>query len=180
MIKADGKMFALNTKRTTYAFRVLETGQLEHMYYGKLINTSEPSVIIGKKGLAPGNTVTYDAAHENLTLEDVSLEVSAIGKGDFREPMMEVICADGSTTLDFVFDSYEVISGKPESKALPSSYDETGKVETLNITCKDKNHGFTLVLSYSVFEDCDIITRSAKFINTSNEPVKLTRMLSML
>lgn len=180
MIKADGKMFVLNTKRTTYAFSVLETGQLEHMYYGKLINTSEPSVIIGKKGLAPGNTVTYDSAHENLTLEDVSLEVSAIGKGDFREPMMEVVCADGSTTLDFVFDSYEVISGKPEFKALPSSYDETGKVETLNITCKDKNHGFTLVLSYSVFEECDIITRSAKFINTSNEPVKLTRMLSML
>lgn len=180
MIKADGKMFVLNTKRTTYAFRVLETGQLEHMYYGKLINTSEPGVIVGNKGMAPGNTVTYDDAHEDLTLEDVSLEVSAIGKGDFREPMMEVICADGSTTLDFVFASYEVIKGKPEFKALPSSYDETGKVETLNITCKDKNHGFKLVLSYSVFEDCDVITRSARFVNASNEPVKLTRMLSML
>ena len=44
MIKADGKVFVLNTKGTTYAFRVMETGQLEHMYYGKLIHGDEPSV----------------------------------------------------------------------------------------------------------------------------------------
>ena len=63
---------------------------------------------------------------------------------------------------------------------MPSSYDESGKVQTLNVTLKDKNHGFTLILSYSVFEDCDVITRSAKFINTSKDSVRLTRMLSML
>ncbi|MBR1624077.1 MAG: alpha-galactosidase, partial [Pseudobutyrivibrio sp.] len=180
MIKADGKIFVLNTKGTTYAFRVMETGQLEHMYYGAHIDTTEPSVLIEKRAFAPGNTVTYDDAHQDLTMEDVRLEVSAIGKGDFREPMLEVVCADGSTSLDFVYESHEVIAGKPEFKTLPSSYDETGKVETLVITLKDKNHGFKLKLSYSVFEECDVITRSARFINTSTEPVKLTRMLSML
>ncbi|MBE5912733.1 MAG: alpha-galactosidase [Pseudobutyrivibrio ruminis] len=180
MIKADGKVFFLNTKSTTYAFRVMETGQLEHMYYGRLINCDEPSVLKEKRAFAPGNTITYDDAHQDLTLEDVRLELSAIGKGDLREPMLEVVCADGSTSLDFVYDSYEVISGKPEFKTLPSSYDESGKVETLNVTMKDKNHGFTLILSYSVFEECDVITRSAKFINTSDESVRLTRMLSML
>ena len=180
MIKADGKVFVLNTKNTTYGFRVMETGQLEHLYYGKSINTDEVSVLAYRRVYAPGNTITYDDAHQNLSLEDVCLEVSAIGKGDLREPMIEVICADGSSSLDFVYDSYEVIKGKPEFKSLPGSYDESGNVETLNITCKDKNHGFTLVLSYSVFEDCDVITRSAKFINTSLEQVKLTRMLSIL
>ena len=180
MIKADGKLFMLNTRNTTYAFQVLETGQLEHLYYGKLIHGSSSSVLAEKRAFAPGNTVTYDGSHQDLTLEDVCLELSTIGKGDFREPMVEAICADGSTTLDFVFDSYEVIQGKPEYKALPGSYDETGKVETLKIVCVDKNHGYSIVLAYSVFEDCDVITRSAKFINTSKEPVKLVRMLSMV
>ena len=180
MIKADGKIFLLNTRNTTYGFRVIETGQLIHMYYGKKLHTEELATFMIDKATAPGNTVAYDEAHPNLSLEDVCLEVSTIGKGDFREPMIEAVCADGSTTLDFVYDSYEIIQGKPDFKTLPSSYDETGKVETLNITCKDRNHGFTLILSYSVFEDCDVITRSAKFINTSKEPVKLTRMLSML
>ena len=180
MIKADGRVFVLNTKNTTYGFHVMETGQLEHLYFGKRIHTEELAVLVDRRVYAPGNTITYDDDHQNLSMEDVRLEVSAIGKGDLREPMIEVVCADGSSSLDFVYDSYEVIKGKPEFKTLPSSYDESGNVETLNITCKDRNHGFTLVLSYSVFEDCDVITRSAKFINTSLEQVKLTRMLSML
>ena len=180
MIKADGKVFTLNTKNTTYAFRVMETGQLEHLYYGKLIHGDEPSVLVEKRTFAPGNTVTYNNEHPELTLEDVCFEVSTLGKGDFREPMITAVCPDGSSTLDFVYDGYEVLAKKPEFKTLPSSYDEKGKVETLVVTLKDKNHGYTLELSYSVFEDCDVITRSAKFKNTTDSSVKLTRMLSML
>lgn len=180
MIKADNNVFVLNTKNTSYAFRVMETGQLEHMYYGRLIHTDEPSVLVEKHAFAPGNTVSYDNEHLNFTLEDVALETSAIGKGDIREPMLEVICADGSTTLDFVYESYEIKEGKEEFKTLPGSYDENNNVETLEITLKDKNHGFTLILSYFVYEDCDVISRAAKFINSSSEPVKLTKMMSML
>ena len=180
MIKADGKLFLLNTKNTTYAFSVMETGQLEHMYYGRLIHGDEPSVLKEKRAFAPGNTVTYNDLHPELSLEDVCLETSAIGKGDFREPMVSVICADGSSSLDFVYDSYEILDTKPEFNTLPGSYDESSKVQTLNITLRDRNHGFTLILSYYVFEDCDVITRSAKFINSSGENVKITRMLSML
>lgn len=180
MIKADGNIFFLNTKNTTYAFRVLETGQLEHLYYGASIQPEKVSMLEEKRAFAPGNTVCYDQEHLNITLEDIRLETSAIGKGDTREPMVEVICADGSTTLDFVYDSYEVLSGKAEFNTLPGSYGNDSEVETLNITLKDKNHGFTLVLSYFVYADCDVISRSAKFINSSNEQVKITRMLSML
>ena len=180
MIKADGKNFILNTRNTSYVFRVIETGQLEHLYYGRLIHGDEPSVLNEKRVFAPGNTVTYNGDHPELSLEDIRLETSAIGKGDYREPMVEVVCADGSSTLDFVYDSYKVLDKKPDFKDLPSSYDENGKVQTLEVSLKDKNHGFTLVISYSVFEDCDVIVRSAKFINSSDDKVKLTRMLSML
>ena len=180
MIKADGKNFILNTRNTSYVFRVIETGQLEHLYYGRLIHGDEPSVLNEKRVFAPGNTVTYNGDHPELSLEDIRLETSAIGKGDYREPMVEVVCADGSSTLDFIYDSYKVLDKKPDFKDLPSSYDENGKVQTLEVSLKDKNHGFTLVMSYSVFEDCDVIVRSAKFINSSDDKVKLTRMLSML
>jgi alpha-galactosidase len=179
MIKADGKLFVLNTQNTTYAFRVMETGQLEHMYYGKLIHSDELAVVTEKRAFAPGNTVTYNAEHPELTMEDVCLEVSTYGKGDFREPMVTAIAPDGSSTLDFVYDGFSVLKKKPEFNTLPSSYDEKGQVETLEITLKDKNHGYTLKLYYSVFADCDVITRSAKFVNSTDADVKLTRMLSM-
>ena len=180
MIKADGNLFALNTKNTSYVFRVNETGQLEHMHYGRLIHLDEPSVLVDKHAFGSGCSVIYDEEHPNVCLENLALETSGIGKGDVREPMIEVICNDGSTTTDFVYESYEVLKGKVPFKTLPYSYDEDDLVETLNITMKDKNHGFTLVLSYYVYEDCDVITRSAKFINSSENEVRLTRMLSML
>jgi len=180
MIKADGKVFVLNTKSTTYAFRVMETGQLEHMHYGRLIHLDEPSVLVEKHAFGPGNTIAYDKNHPDFSLEQIALETSSIGKGDIREPMLEVICADGSSSLDFVYESFEVTKGKAPFSTLPYSYDESDEVETLKITMKDNNHGFTLELMYYVFEKCDVITRSAKFINTSEEDVKLTRMLSML
>ena len=133
MIKADGKYFFLNTKNTTYAFRVMETGQLEHLYYGGLIDSEDGAMLAEKRAFAPGNTVLYDNDHPEMTLEDVRLETSAIGKGDFREPMIEVICGDGSTSLDFVYDSYETFSGKKDFKTLPGSYGLDSEVETLNI-----------------------------------------------
>ncbi|MCR4568448.1 MAG: alpha-galactosidase [Pseudobutyrivibrio sp.] len=180
MIKADGKNFILNTENTTYVFRVMETGQLEHLYYGARIRIDDAGAIEEKRAFAPGNTTCYNSAHPEITLEDVRMETSAIGKGDIREPMVEVVCKDGSSTLDFVYDNFEILSGKTDFKTLPGSYDREDQVETLNIKLVDKNHGFTLILSYFVYEDCDAISRAAKFINTSDEAVKLTRMLSMI
>ena len=180
MIIAEDKRFLLNTDNTTYAIKVLETGQLEHLYYGRHIHQEELSSIEEKRAFVPGNTIVYDEAHPEISLEDIRLEYSTIGKGDFREPMIEAVCSDGSTTLDFVYDSYEILEGKAAFEALPGSYDDAGDVETLNITLKDKNHNFTLVLSYYVFEESDVISRSAKFINTGSDRVKLVRMLSMI
>ena len=180
MIKAENNVFVLNTNNSTYAFGVNATGQLEHMYYGSLITVENPSVIQEKHAFCPGNANTYDSDHPEYTLEEISLETSTIGKGDIREPMVEAICADGSTTLDFVYDSYEISQGKVPFKTLPYSYDDTDEVQTLKVCLKDKNHGFTLELYYYVYEECDVISRAAKFINTGAEQVRLTRLLSML
>ena len=43
---------------------------------------------------------------------------------------------------------------------------------------KDKNHGFTLELNYYVFEKEDVISRSTRFINTSDKDVTLKRLMS--
>jgi len=178
-IKNDGKLFVLHTKNTTYAFSLLETGQLEHIYYGKRIPIIDERGLKEKHFFGPGNTVAYDNDHTAYTLEDMCLEYSGYGKGDIREPFVEVVCADGSTTTDFVFEGYEVLKGKDEIPGLPSSYDESGETDHLIIRLKDVNHGFHLELHYYTFEDCDVITRRSVFINDSGEKVSLRRLMSM-
>ena len=178
MIEIRDNLYVLNTNNTTYAFRVMETGHLEHLYYGSKINIADPESLVEKHKFQPGNSIAYDSEHAEFTLEDMCLEMSGYGKGDIREPFVEVVAADGSTTTDFVFESAEKLAGKEALETLPSSYDNANEVETLRIELKDKNNGYTLRLNYYVFADTDVISRDAKFINTSDEEVKLRRLMS--
>ena len=182
MIRQLGKVFVLETAHTTYCFRVLETGQLEHLYYGSYIrigSEQEAEALFEKHAFAPGNSILYDQQHPQYSLEDMRLEMSGYGKGDIREPFVEVIHADGSETQDFVYDHAKISEGKAPLKTLPSSYEEQGQVDELIVTLIDHSYAIELELHYYVFLNYDIISRSAKLINKSEETVRLTRLLSM-
>ncbi|MCM1261126.1 MAG: alpha-galactosidase [Butyrivibrio sp.] len=182
MIRENNRCFILETKNTTYCFHVLETGHLEHLYYGKKIRlASEKNVeaLVEKHAFMPGNTNAYNESCTTFSLEDIRLEMSSYGKGDIREPFIEVVHSDGSYTSDFIFDKAEINKGKGEYATLPGSYDESGEVGHLCITLKDSRYGLALELHYYVYEDCDVITRSAKLINESADAVKLLRIMSM-
>ncbi len=179
MIEIKNEFYALHTANTSYIFRVMETGQLEHLYYGRKTDLGDGKSMVEKHAFAPGNTIAYDQDHMDFTLEDMCLEMSGYGKGDIREPFVEVICADGSSTTDFVFEKAEKKEGKAALSTLPSSYDVSGNAQQLVVTLRDKNEGFILELTYSVFPEEDVIVRSAKFINKSKNAVRLTRLMSM-
>ena len=181
MIRKQNEFFILETKSTTYSFRVTKTGHLEHLYYGRKIRLPEENLaeaLIEQQAFAPGNTNVYDAEQKNFTLEDIRLEMSGLGRGDIREPFVEVVHTDGSFTSDFVFADAVIGKGKPEYDTLPGSYDEKDEADWLCITLKDKQYGLTLQLNYYVFEDCDVISRNSKLINDSEETVKLLRLMS--
>ncbi|MBD5495932.1 MAG: alpha-galactosidase [Lachnospiraceae bacterium] len=182
MIREINNCFILETKNTTYCFRVIEMGHLEHLYYGRritLVEENNAEALSEKHAFMPGNTNAYSNACSKFSLEDIRLEMSSYGKGDIREPFIEVVHEDGSYTSDFLFDKAEITKGKEEYSTLPGSYDESGEVEHLCITLKDRQYNLTLELHYYVYEECDVITRSAKFINESGVAVKLIRMMSM-
>lgn len=178
MITVENQLFSLHTRHTSYLFRVMETGHLEHLYYGRKIHPAIDG-LMEQHAFAPGNTNIYDSEHLQFSLEDACLEMSSFGKGDIREPFVELTLSDGSETSDFLFEKFEQGTGKEEFETLPGSYDESGEVEWLGVTLRDKNSGVILELHYYVYEDCDVITRSAKLINESGDVVKLNRLMSL-
>lgn len=178
MIREMGQLFVLDTRHTTYCFRVMETGHLEHLHYGRKIRIEAADGLMEQHAFPPGNTNILDAEHGNFSLEDMRLEMSSYGKGDIREPFVEVVHADGSYTSDFLFEKAEIVKGKEEYQTLPGSYDESGEVEHLCVTLRDREYGLLLELHYYVYEDCDVITRSARLLNQSEESVQITRLLS--
>ena len=181
MIRQYNNLFVLDTDKTTYAFALLPTGHLEHLYYGSRLsidNADEVMTLFEKRIVLAGNAVCYSAETPALGLEDVCLEMSSYGKGDIREPFIEVTHADGSFTSDFLFDKAEIIEGKRLLETLPSSYAEDTSCTGLVLTLKDKQYDLTLELTYHVFEQMNVITRSAKLINTSSEKITLERLMS--
>ena len=179
MIKESKGIYCLNTKNTTYAFRVMDNGYLEHLYYGNTINLSEGAeALFEKQVFAAGNTCLYDDAKDSITLEDICLEVSANGKGDMRVPFIEVIHGDGSRTSDFRFVSAEIVKEKAYPKNLPGAYDDSNKTEGLIVTLRDEEYKLELVISYYVFSECDVITRNVTLYNKGEGKVVLEKLAS--
>lgn len=181
MIRQLGNVWILDTENTSYVMRLLETGQIEHLYYGERLDIEteeEVDSLYEKHAFAPGNTNFFDGEHGTFSLEDMRLEMSSHGKGDIREPFVEVIHADGSFTSDFLYDHCSIEKGKRALRTLPSSYEEEYTVDELTLVLVDKSYRLTLELHYAVFEQRDVITKYARFVNTSEEEVCLTRLMS--
>jgi len=174
----DGGLFVLNTLNTTYAFKTLPSGHLEHLYYGRKIHIDSDSGLAEQREFAPGNSSVYDEDNTSLSLEDVRLEASFQGKGDIRESFLEVINSDGSRTSDFVYSGYSLREGKPETDSdLPMSYGD--KASVLEVELKDKENNLTLMLIYTLFEECDVITRSCVLTNNGEDIVEINKIMSL-
>ncbi len=185
MIRYENGCFELSTENTTYAFRARENGLLEHLYYGERVELltekgNELEALVEKQTFAPGNSLCYSQEDRSFSPEYSALEMSAVGRGDVREPMVEIIGADGVRTLDFVYDSYEISKGKRAFLTLPGSYDEADQVEQLCIVMRDGQRKLKLELFYWTYEDCDVITRAVRLTNEGQGPVMVARLSSML
>lgn len=179
MIQAENGVFTLQTANTTYVFYADETGNLVHLYYGPTILMGEQdlSVITPKYTNPNGCSIIADMENPNLCLDDVCLELSTRGKGDMREPFVELLYEDGSRTSDFRYESC-CIEEKQMPITLPGAYDETGTAKSLIVCLADRNSKVKLELIYSVFASCDCITRFARIINQDTQKVTVLRLMS--
>ena len=178
MIRKTDNYFKLDTDNTSYIFEINKAGILEHLYYGGRIETADVDFLRQKREFEPGSTLLLEKETPGLSLEDAMLEMSSFGKGDIRDPFLEISHKDGSITSDFRYASYFIDGKKEALKTLPASYDDDGEAEHLAITLADKQYSLTLELHYYVFANQNVISRTAKLINTGSEEIRLERLLS--
>lgn len=183
MIIVQDGCFALQTSHTTYLFRKDAAGNLLHLYYGEKIEITEGEQAQLSEALTPaivnpnGCSLIADTVQPALCLDDVCLEISSRGKGDMREPFVELVLADGSMTSDFRYEGYEISEGIAVPEGLAGAYDDKG--ETLTLTLGDRNSAVKLEVVYGVLADCDCIVRFARLRNEGGEPVSIKRLMSL-
>jgi len=173
------KTFHLQTINTSYIMQIYKNGYLAHLYWGRKIRNTVSNELLMFKGRGSFSP-NPDNADDNLTLDTLPQEFPAYGNTDFRVPAYEVELENGTTVTDFRFDSYKILKGKPALVGLPATYVENEEeAQTLEIVMLDSLIGLKIVLSYTIFDEHDAITRSVRFINEGKSTLKLLRALSM-
>ncbi len=152
-----------------------------HLYWGKRINTpitdAETFILLSKR--TTRSMSACDIKGLNFSNDVLPQEFPTFGNTDMRNPALHAQYSDGSRVTQLRYVSHEIFSGKKPIPGMPATYVETeDEAQTLELTLKDALTGMEVVLSYSVFEDLDVITRSARVINGGNDKIRLRRLLS--
>ncbi|MGP3778046.1 alpha-galactosidase [Halanaerobium saccharolyticum] len=175
--KQDKNIFHLKSKNTSYIIKIVNDKYPAHLYWGKKLSGSldfEDKIIYGDR---PVMTVIKE---DNLSLELLPQEYPAYGNTDYGVPGYKILQENGSRTTNALYSEHRIYKDKTELTGLPASYAEADdNVESLEIDLVDQTADFKITLTYTVFADYDIITRSAKIINTGQKNLRLQSALSI-
>ena len=174
---ASSKTFNLSTSKTSYVLKVLDSNHVAHVYWGKKIKAKNLDYVLRSKNW--GSFLTNTDNIDDFMLEMTPQEYPGYGSTDLRTPAVELQFSDGTSATDFRYESHNIYAGKNKLNNLPATYvEDENEAMTLELTLVDSLKNVKLILSYSVFEEFDAITRSVKIINESDEDVNINRILS--
>ena len=150
---------------------------LLHLYYGRRCEGSmEYLLTYADRGFASS---IYDAADDRTYSADIlPQEFPVSGTGDMRSTALVMEYGNGIQGCDLRFAGYQIRDGKYGLKGLPAVYAAENEAQTLEIYLRDTAGLVEVTLLYGVIPELDIITRSALIRNSSEEEIRLEKVMS--
>lgn len=172
------KTFHIYNKHLSYITCIMENGQMENLYYGKAIRDKEDFSYLHEEIMRSLMAVCVPEPGL-LSMQYTKQEYPVYGTGDYRNPALTVRQENGSEIVDFKYVSHEIYGGKKKLAGLPATYTENEEEATsLDITLHDSVMDTDLVLTYSVYEDYPVVTRSARLVQKGNQKIRLENVMS--
>ena len=170
----ERKLFRLETEHTSYFFRIGPAGELRHVWYGgKIDDDAMVDELAERRGPSSFSPHPEGLRPEN-SLDVLPLEYSAYGSGDYRITASALRKENGTITTSTVYRSHKISKGKKTLPGLPASFAPGKDSMTLEVTLVDKVVGIKAVLSYSIFEGLDVVVRSLRLDNCSEDNLVFT------
>jgi alpha-galactosidase len=174
---SDNRIFHLIGKNTSYCMQIVNNGYLAHLYWGKKIRRyhgTNPILFINRT-FSPNP----DPSDRTFSLDTLPLEYPTYGNTDFRTPAYQIQLENGSTITDLRYSNHFIYKGKPKLEGLPATYiEDEHEAETVEIILEDSLIGLKVILTYTVFENFNVISRSARFQNQGGKQLRILRALS--
>ena len=175
----ETKEFHLYNQRISYVINIMKNNQLGQLYFGKRIRHGISLSYLIEMAHRPITAYPFEGDLE-FSLEHLRQEFPVYGTSDFRQPAVEIKQENGSNISHFEYCSHEIKKGKPTLKGLPATYTESDEeADTLEVTLFDEVTQIEAVLSYTIFENEDAITRDVRFHNKGKETTHLTNAMSL-
>lgn len=173
------QQFHLQNKNISYVMQILKDTYLIQLYFGERIQTFNqvsPYPKIDRSSFSPNPEGWED---RTFSLDTALQEIPGFDTGDYRESMFEMTYPDGTKATTFTYHSYRIFNGKSMLDGLPATYVvEQEEAETLEITLRDNYRQVEVVLSYTIYQDRNVIAKSAQYRNIGKETLTLNKALS--
>ena len=169
MIEKINNIFHLSGRNISYIMAVTESGMLVHSYFGKKIRVTDSY----RTNLQAWDSELAPIMKSNETSERNMTEYPSYGYADLHLPAYQAENADGNYISHLTYKDYSILDGACEIDGMPELFEGDSHAKTLEVTLEDKLTGLEVILSYTVFDEYNIIARSARLKNTSDRKITL-------
>lgn len=174
----ENKEFIIKTKNTMYVFHVAYDRFLQHDYYGAVKGDIPRFKASYHSFSAYEECMVDENNHIGFSLADDLSEFSFFGSGDFRCSSLRLRGKNGDSCTLFYYSGYDIFNGRKDIPGIPFAR-AMGGTQTLAVYLKDSVTECTLTLYYTVFEDCDVISRYFTLTNNGKSNVKIEKAMSL-
>lgn len=174
---SEKNTFTLTTTNTSYQMQIGPLGYLLHLYYGRRAGDCFDYLHLSRDcGFSPN---PYELQNDRgWSLDTMPQEYSGANCGDFRLSSVDLQTERGQRGADLRYVSHEICAGKYALDGLPAAFDRREECETLRVTLADTATGLHVELLYGVFANKDVITRSARIVNSGDGAIRLQNAAS--
>ena len=168
MIKVQGKTIHIQTKNASYVMYRNEEEDLLNFHFGKKIavwDYTEDKELLREAF----QTIVSTNLHPHLS--SLPQEYAVYGRSDQRHPALQLVNSLGNSIVALKYKDCRILEGVAyQMEEMPTLF---GGADTLEILLADEAIGLEVLLYYTVFEQYDVIARSAVIVNQSDAPIEL-------
>ncbi len=175
----EKNIFKLDTPSSSYIIGVNKENYLINLHYGAFLPDTNLWQAVDRWGYASFSPANPHFPGESFSPDVAPLEYPGNGCGDMRISALAIKNVHGNTVTDVRYLSHKIYRGKPSLEGLPHTYtNNDDEADTLEILALDKVTGANVTLIYTAFNNLDVITRSVKIHNASENPMEVERVFS--
>ncbi len=168
------ELFFLQMKTTSYIMG-LANGYLGHIYYGSMIDG-----FVSKESLRLNDYTFMNGEKKDKCtfMDSFPFEYGTAGIGDFRTAAVSVRNEAGFSGTELKYNSHNIYNGKKKLNGLPATFGDEGDTTSLEIVLTDTEGLVEVTLTYSIFKDSDILAKSVRVKNTSDQKIYIEKLMS--